>query len=113
MLSTMLNLVHNDSNRHKVYYLKTNLASKMFETLVKNEKISMRGKIKSLFDDDSTSSQLPYDKLSIKPTLQSYFFAQKPVDQEMLSQVLGLLITFLEVVVKKNSKCLSLLNKSL
>lgn len=118
MLLTLLNVRNNlkeDCNTissklpNKVYYLRSKIPARLFQTLVGNERVSSRKIISELLESNSETFSLPCTPITVEHQLINIYDSQSPASQELLGQALLLIVAFMDLCVYKNEKCINII----
>ncbi|XP_077290611.1 uncharacterized protein LOC143914309 [Arctopsyche grandis] len=91
---------------HKVLYLRATLASRLFKTIVGNEKVSAESTVSNIIDQSSEIDLDCVKTLNVLESLKHFYFKQKIVNREMLSQTLLIILTFYEICLFENQKAI-------
>ncbi|CAH2004538.1 unnamed protein product [Acanthoscelides obtectus] len=93
---------------NRVFFLKSNVPARLFKILVGNEKVSAITKVTRLIENDGTFEvEVPCSPISVNSHLKQAFMAENSENKELLSQALMLVVTFMDVCVRKNPATLA------
>lgn len=96
---------------NRVFYLKSRIPARLFNTLVGQEKVSAITIIEELLKNgDGPGSSLPTTPVTVEQRLKISFNSQPPAKKELLGQALMLIISFMDLCVYKNPVSIAAMN---
>ncbi|VEN58301.1 unnamed protein product [Callosobruchus maculatus] len=106
-----LSLADNDSDhqaaiQNVVFFMKTMVPARLFKILVGFEKVSAIDKVTALILNGD-SNEVPCSPIFVDNTMKRAFLSQTSVNKEVLSQSLMLVVSFMDLCVHQNPKCLA------
>lgn len=123
-LSSMMLTLLNTSSKHnvtlienetplditnRVYFLKSKLPARLFQTLIGNEKVSTISGVTKLLDI-SQCSELPCLPVTCDTKIKEYFSYQSSIYKEIMGQSLMLIVTFINICIHQNPISLKAVN---
>ncbi|XP_049956124.1 transcription elongation factor, mitochondrial isoform X3 [Schistocerca serialis cubense] len=93
--------------QQKVFFLKSHLPARLFQTLIGSERVSAQSVVEKIFQGRSTSEALNYTPIIVPNHVQDYYHACDSAEREMLCQSLLLTMTFMDVAIHQNERSLA------
>ncbi|XP_047112790.1 transcription elongation factor, mitochondrial [Schistocerca piceifrons] len=93
--------------QQKVFFLKSHLPARLFQTLIGSERVSAQSVVEEIFQGRSTSAALNYTPIIVPNHVQDYYRACDSAEREMLCQSLLLTMTFMDVAIHQNERSLA------
>lgn len=100
-------MISDGEHNNRVLFLKLRLPAKLFGLLVGNEVVSSTKIVNEILSDNSPPRFSP---LLCSDSLKSQYFSRNRIEQEIVGYSFMTAITFSELMIRKNKKCLDFLN---